>query len=403
MSKSKYPCVYKDKKGTIYYHVELGVDKITGDRIQKRGRTDDNHRKFRTLKECNDYVIALKNRYAESKGIYEDSLEFNRFIDERYLAYYKLKVQGSTFRSRKRVFDLIKEYFKGFKLEDITTRDCESFKVYLLETKKYAQSYSSLIFGCFKKILDYAAYLDYTHNNVSLKAESIPKGDIKSEFWTLEEFQKVISTFYLGNIDQHMYFVMLWLYFNTGIRVGEGQALTWDKVNFKDKTLTINSTMDLESTRPDKVKNRTKTKSGNRIISLDDDTVNILKEWKDVQALNGCDNYIMSYTDQPVGRNTIARVIDRHSKLAGVKKIPAKGLRHSNASYLINYFNADILLVSKRLGHSGPEVTYRHYAHLWPLKDQTLAEMMSNVIEINTANHSLYKFNGNQVIKFDEE
>ena len=37
MSKTKYPCVFKnDKTGFYYYSVELGVDRITGKRIQKK-------------------------------------------------------------------------------------------------------------------------------------------------------------------------------------------------------------------------------------------------------------------------------------------------------------------------------------------------------------------------------
>ncbi|HEU9044257.1 TPA: site-specific integrase, partial [Streptococcus pneumoniae] len=34
----KYKGVYKDSKGKIYFQIELGVDPITGKRIQKKGR-----------------------------------------------------------------------------------------------------------------------------------------------------------------------------------------------------------------------------------------------------------------------------------------------------------------------------------------------------------------------------
>lgn len=43
-------------------------------------------------------------------------------------------------------------------------------------------------------------------------------------------------------------------------------------------------------------------------------------------------------------KSKIARIIERYSRLAGVHRIQAKGLRHSHASYLINEFNVDILL-----------------------------------------------------------
>lgn len=81
--------------------------------------------------------------------------------------------------------------------------------------------------------------------------------------------------------------------------------------------------------------------------------------------------------------------------------IQAKGLRHSHVSYLINEFNADVLTVSRRLGHSGPEITLKYYAHLWSCNDEPLAEKMSGNLKIKFAKNSLVKFNGNQSVRFD--
>ena len=71
----------------------------------------------------------------------------------------------------------------------------------------------------------------------------------------------------------------------------------------------------------------------------------------------------MSYDGTPLHRCIVGRIINKHSNLADVHKIQAKGLRHSHASYLINEHNADILVISKRLGHSSPEITLKHYSH----------------------------------------
>ncbi|WP_311768904.1 hypothetical protein [Listeria innocua] len=40
MAKIKYPCVHQDAKGRFSYLVELGLDKVTGKRIQKKGTKD---------------------------------------------------------------------------------------------------------------------------------------------------------------------------------------------------------------------------------------------------------------------------------------------------------------------------------------------------------------------------
>ncbi|MGM0122870.1 hypothetical protein IGI37_000236 [Enterococcus sp. AZ194] len=88
-------------------------------------------------------------------------------------------------------------------------------------------------------------------------------------------------------------------------------------------------------------KDYTKTESGKRIISLDDDTLQILKDWKIRQSKQCTSNFIFSYDGNPMQKSTIARIIERYSRLVGVHRIQAKGLRHSHASYLINEFNVD--------------------------------------------------------------
>jgi hypothetical protein len=98
-------------------------------------------------------------------------------------------------------------------------------------------------------------------------------------------------------------------------------------------------------------------------------------------------------------KSTIGRIIERYATLAEAKRIQAKGLRHSNASYLINEFNVSVLILSKRLGHSSPEITLKHYAHLWSGADENVAELMAGNIKINTAEETKISFNGNQSLK----
>ena len=82
--------------------------------------------------------------------------------------------------------------------------------------------------------------------------------------------------------------------------------------------------------------NHTKTDSGLRTISLDDDTIAVLKDWKERQSKLGKFQFILSYDGNPMLKSTISRIIKRYAKLANVPEIQAKGLRHSHASYLIN-------------------------------------------------------------------
>ena len=99
---------------------------------------------------------------------------------------------------------------------------------------------------------------------------------------------------------------------------------------------------------------------------------------------------------------TINRIIKRHAEISGVHPIQAKGLRHSHASYLINEHNIDVLVISRRLGHSSPEITLKHYAHLWSRNDESVANAIEGDIAIKHSKESQVKFNGNQSIKKTE-
>ncbi|MNW64879.1 hypothetical protein D3C74_432070 [compost metagenome] len=80
-------------------------------------------------------------------------------------------------------------------------------------------------------------------------------------------------------------------------------------------------------------------------------------------------------------------------------RIQAKGLRHSHASYLINEFNVSVLILSKRMGHSSPEITLKHYSHMWSGIDESIAQEMTGNIQISTASKTNINFNGNKAIK----
>lgn len=95
---------------------------------------------------------------------------------------------------------------------------------------------------------------------------------------------------------------------------------------------------------------------------------------------------------------TISRIIKRYSNIPHVKPIQAKGLRHSHASLLINKLNVSVLILSKRLGHSSPEITLKHYSHLWGNNDRSIADMITGNINIKFSNESKSKFTGNQYI-----
>ncbi|WP_459208548.1 tyrosine-type recombinase/integrase [Limosilactobacillus albertensis] len=398
MAKTRYPNVYVDSKGSYYYLVELGHDLLTGKRIQKKGRKTANNVKFRTAHDAYREALRVKNDYQESHGYANYRMRYESFMDKYYIPSYKSDVETSTYNARISSFKHLKKWFGSKELREIKAIDCEQFRTYLLNDSGYSQGFASMVYCLFRNSLDYAVRMGFLDSNPSRKTKAINKGKTTVAFWTKSEFEKVLSVIYTKDYYQHMCFVILYLYFTCGMRVSEGLALTYDDVDFKRHRLKIHKTLEMKNKNDYVIKPYTKTINGIRTISLDSDTIRVLKDWRKDQEKHGVHNFIMSYDDTPMSRTTIPLIVKRFAKLAGVKPIQAKGLRHSHVSYLINEFNADVLTVSRRLGHSSPEITLKYYAHLWPRNDETIADEMEGNIKFQPAKENRLRFTGNQNI-----
>lgn len=398
MAKTNFQDVYMDEKGQYYYEVSLGTDNITGKRIKKKARKNANGKKFTTAKEAYTEAIRVKNDYLQSNGYSNYDMTYEQFMNTTYLPFYQSEVSEHTYSTRQPAINLVIKRFGRKKLKDISIRDVQNFRTWLLSKNggNYSQAYASLTFGMFRKTLEFAVSMQFLDTNISMKVKAIPKGRTHSQYWTKRDFEEVISHIYIDDFYEHLCFVLLWLYFCTGLRVNEGTALWWNNIDFEKKQLTVNHMLIMKSKTNWIRQNHTKTDSGLRTISLDDDTISILKEWKNRQASLGRVNFVLSYDGNPMLKSTISRIIKRYARLAKVPEIQAKELRHSHASYLINELNASVLIVSKRLGHSSPEITLKHYAHLWSGVDKELADEMVGLISIKHADKTMVQFNGNQ-------
>lgn len=389
-----------------YIHFRFGKNPKNGKPITIKRMVGKNGKPIYSLKEAQQFLKELKEEAEKDvKLSYDNYMLYSDFMDKVYIPSYKTDVETSTFNVREKTLENIRDRFGHLALKDITAQQVQDFRTYLLTPKEnggtgYAQSYASLVFGMFRKTLDRAVELDYLEVNVSKKVRAIPKGKANVPYWTREDFEKVIAQICIDDYLQHYKFVMLWAYFTTGVRVNEGCALYWNDIDFKKKTLRVHHMLEIKNTTNWIRKNYTKTENGKRIISLDDDTLEILKEWKVRQAKHCQSSFIFSYNGNPTLKTTILRTIASYAELAGVHKIQAKGLRHSHASYLINEFNVDILILSRRLGHSGPEVTLKYYSHMYPNRDEVIANNITGNIQIHPSKENKINFNGNQNIKY---
>lgn len=227
MTRTKYSGVYADAKGQFYYETELGIDRITGKRLRKKSRTNWQGKKFESAAQANKELVRVKNEFLKKNGYSNYHMTYEQFMNTVYIPYYQTDVEESTFNVREKTLENIRDRFGALQLRDIKMEHVQQFRTWLLSKKgaNYSQGYASLVFGMFRKSLDFAVEMDYLEYNISKKAKAIPKGTAVVPYWTKNQFTKVIEQIYVGDFYEHLCFVMLWVYFMTGIRVSEGTAL----------------------------------------------------------------------------------------------------------------------------------------------------------------------------------
>nr|WP_308525425.1 site-specific integrase [Enterococcus faecium] len=183
--------------------------------------------------------------------------------------------------------------------------------------------------------LDRAVVLGLLEKNPAKVIGNVKKRKTTVDFWTKEEFTKVISTFYIDDLYQHFGFICMWLLFMTVMRLGEATALTWKDIDFENKNLRVNKTLYYKRAKTYEFV-EPETASSIRTIELDDNTITFLKAWKERQLSIGGMSFVLSYNGTPTQKYTIRHIMRRHATIVGVHIIRIHGLRHSHASLLIS-------------------------------------------------------------------
>jgi len=173
----------------------------------------------------------------------------------------------------------------------------------------------------------------------------------------------------------------------TGMRQGELLALKWDDLDLTAKSLQVKRQLKrvpgggFNFAPP-------KTKAGYRTIRLGDRTTTILKRYYQVQldvkskAGEVWQEHGLVYPSTvgtPLNPRNVVRTFKKLLADAGLPEIRFHDLRHTAASIMLNN-GIDVLIVSKRLGHSKPSITLDIYGHLIAHSQEKAAELVDTLI-----------------------
>ncbi len=211
----------------------------------------------------------------------------------------------------------------------------------------------------------------------------------KPQLICLDEVQTAQMLEALAN-EPLKYQVFITLGVLTGLRRGEILGLEWSAVNFNERTINVTQASQIISGQGI-VTTAPKTASSNRVITVPEVVINLLKSFKSAQnkerlkcgdLWENSNRILVQWNGKPMHPNTIDQWFPNFLERNGLPKIRFHDLRHSAATIMITQ-GVDVGTVSKYLGHSKPSVTSDIYFKPIQTAQQAAANKMDSLFSKN--------------------
>ena len=214
-------------------------------------------------------------------------------------------------------------------------------------------------------MLDYAFLNDVIMKNPCSKVvkSDIGKASRKKEALT-RDTQRTFCRTVEGNAYECQYRFLL----QTGLRTGELVGLKWSDVDWDERTLTINRSMEYRHSTKEWRVGEPKSKSGYRTIPLTDEAIEILRLQKKknksitVVPLEWSEYIFLCRKGTPVKNSTYDTMLFKLCDKAGIQRFSMHVLRHTFATRCIEAGMKPKTLQTI-LGHSNIGITMNLYVH----------------------------------------
>ena len=369
----------------------MAVKQVSKEEATKDGRrwifynylylSDGTRKKYKSKKFAtrNEAVKAEQNFMSkvEKKEINVTDMTFKDLYEEFY-AYKSDKVKSTTMRTyRERITSL--KMLEKVKVRDFNITHYLKWRT-VISNKPVAVKTKNHYHKFLKEILNYGTkWHDFNFTSVYNRMEkftdpnAVPK---EMDYYTYEEFKKFIAC-----EDDLKFICVFEILYYCGLRRGELRGLTWDNIDFEDKTLSIVKNVVNENGDSGYWKITTpKTRTSTRTIPMPDILVNHLKEYKKQVSkyYNFNQKWFVVGDVSPLHPDVLRKRKNKNAMNAGLKQIRIHDFRHSCASLLINN-GANIMIVAKYLGHAKIDATLNTYAHLFKNKMDDIVNMMNHL------------------------
>ena len=360
-------------------------------------KVDNNERKNNQIRKqaekiLNEELIRVnaENSFSNKLNTIAKNSKYSNMLFSDYMLEWleniKPKVVQSTYIGYEQVVKgRLCPYFKSkkIKLIDLRPRDIQDFINYLYKQRLKGSTiahYTSNMNTALKE----AVITEIIPSNPMDRIESVKKEVYIPEFYTDDELIELIEVIKTQKLELPLTLGIIY-----GLRREEILGLTWNAIDFKNKSITIRKTVGrgkYDGATQFLIKDIPKNKSSYRTLPMFDFIADLLKKYKEKYKLNEKifgNTYITDYKDficlmdngELVKPDYVDRTFSRILKENGFRHIRLHDLRHSCATLLLRN-GVPLPEIQKWLGHSNI-ITTQRYSHL----DQNDKSIPANMIE----------------------
>ena len=360
-------------------------------------KVDDNERKKNQNKKQAEKMlkeelvrINAENSFSNKMNTIAKSSKYSNMLFCNYMLEWleniKPKVVQSTYIGYEQIVKgRLYSYFKTNKLKlvDLRPRDIQDFINYLYKQNLKGSTiahYTSNMNTALKE----AVIAEIIQSNPMDRIESVKKEVYIPEFYTDEELIDLIEVVKTQKLELPLTLGIIY-----GLRREEILGLTWNAIDFNNKSITIRKTVGrgkYNGVTQFLIKDIPKNKSSYRTLPMFDFISDLLKKYKEKYKQNEKifgNTYIKDYKDficlmdngELVKPDYVDRIFSKILKTNGFRHIRLHDLRHSCATLLLRN-GVPLSEIQKWLGHSNI-ITTQRYSHL----DQNDKTIPANMIE----------------------
>lgn len=373
----------KKKNGTIVYraNVYLGTDQVTGKKVKTNvtGRT-----KKEVKQKAKEAEIEFKAN--GSTRFQETNIKTFKELSDLWLSNYKLTVKPQSYRYTVSLLNNhIWPKLGSMKPHKITTVYLQAFINDLAPKLVHFSTVHSVV----TRIIQFGVILQLLPFNPAREV-MLPKGQKETrervKFIDNTDLRKLLDHMDMLSQQEYKYYfdsVLYKLLLATGCRFGEVVALDWSDIDLDNKTISIsksyNRLVDLVGTP--------KSKAGIRVISIDNKTVLMLKQYQGRQRLTFLDigekapsvvfaTPVRTYQSMQIMQQRLTKRCEE----IGITYFTFHAFRHTHASLLLNA-GISYKELQYRLGHSQLSMTMDIYSHLSKDKEKEAVRYFEKALE----------------------